>query len=183
MIDKIDDGSSNSAKVDKAAEARDASVEARRPVLKRLGRFAAVTAPAVTLLLAAQTKPAKALPPSSLPPSSRQLKTSERAIDVSSVLAGVAALPVDAWRYKPETGLERQVHIGPYAEDFQAAFGVGDGVTISTIDAIGVCLAAIRALSEKVETLEAELRGMQARDAGLADGLPPVVPYPALRWP
>jgi len=153
MTDKIEDGS---AKTPAAPE--DASVQARRPVLKRLGRFAAVTAPAVTLLLAAQTKPAKAVLSSVPPPSSRQLKTAERAIDVSSVLAGVAALPVDAWRYKPETGLEQQMHIGPYAEDFRAAFGVGDGVSISTVDAIGVCLAAIRALSEKVETLEAELR-------------------------
>ena len=68
MTDKIDDGSSKASKVDKAAEAQDALVQARRPVLKRLGRFAAVTAPAVTLLLAARTKPARAVPPSSVPP-------------------------------------------------------------------------------------------------------------------
>ena len=158
MTDKIEDGS---AKAAVPAAPEDGSLQARRPVLKRLGRFAAVTAPAVTLLLAAQGKPSKAVAasaPTPVPISSRQLKTPERAVDVSSVLAGVAALPVDAWRYKPETGLEQQIHIGPYAEDFRAAFGVGDGVTISTIDAIGVCLAGIRALSEKVETLEAELR-------------------------
>jgi hypothetical protein len=35
--------------------------EARRAALKKLGRFAVVTAPAVTLLLAAQTKPARAV--------------------------------------------------------------------------------------------------------------------------
>jgi hypothetical protein len=34
----------------------------RRSMLKKIGRFAAVSAPAVTLLLAAQTKPAKAVP-------------------------------------------------------------------------------------------------------------------------
>jgi len=67
MTDKIDDGSSKAANVDKAAESQDAPVQARRPVLKRLGRFAAVTAPAVTLLLAAQTKPTRAAP-SSVPP-------------------------------------------------------------------------------------------------------------------
>jgi len=33
----------------------------RRVVLRRLGRFAAVSAPAVTLLLAAETKPAAAV--------------------------------------------------------------------------------------------------------------------------
>ena len=34
----------------------------RRAVLRRLGRFAAVSAPTVTLLLAAQSKPAGAVP-------------------------------------------------------------------------------------------------------------------------
>jgi hypothetical protein len=36
----------------------------RRATLKKLGRFAPVTAPTVTLLLAAQTKPGRAVPPS-----------------------------------------------------------------------------------------------------------------------
>jgi hypothetical protein len=41
----------------------------RRAALKRLGRFAAVSGPAVTLLLAAGTKPAKAdCTPSTCPP-------------------------------------------------------------------------------------------------------------------
>ena len=35
--------------------------EQRRALLKKIGRYAAVTAPAVTLLLAASTKPATAL--------------------------------------------------------------------------------------------------------------------------
>jgi len=37
------------------------SREPRRALLKKVGRFAAVTAPAITLLLAASTKPAKAV--------------------------------------------------------------------------------------------------------------------------
>jgi hypothetical protein len=142
----------------------------RRATLKKLGRFATVTAPTVTLLLAAQTKPGRAASPSPCRSncgvaSSRAFKTAKAEIDTASVLAGVAALPVDAWRYKPETGLEQQTHIGPYAEDFRSAFGVGDGVTISTIDAIGVCLAAIKALSERVESLEAELQRARQKTA------------------
>jgi len=143
--------------------------KSRRATLKKLGRFATVTAPTVTLLLAAQTKPSRAATPSPSPcsvqSSSRALKTEKAEIDTASILAGVAALPVDAWRYKPETGLEQQTHIGPYAEDFRNAFGVGDGVSISTIDAIGVCLAAIKALSEKVEGLEAELQRARQKTA------------------
>ena len=163
MTDKTEDGSSEAEVQETPVEHQDAAASARRALLKKLGRFAGVTSPAVTLLLAAATKPNKAQALSII--SSKALKSVAGTIDVASVLAGVAALPVDAWRYKPETGLEQQTHIGPYAEDFRAAFGVGDGVTISTIDAIGVCLAAIKALSEKVETLEAELQATQRRAA------------------
>lgn len=40
----------------------------RRATLKKLGKYAAVSAPAVTVLLAANTKPARAIPNSLLPP-------------------------------------------------------------------------------------------------------------------
>jgi len=39
----------------------DKSAPARREVLRKFGRFAAVSAPAITLLLAARTKPASAV--------------------------------------------------------------------------------------------------------------------------
>jgi hypothetical protein len=42
-------------------QARKLVAPARRTVLKKLGRFAAVSAPAVILLLAARTKPASAV--------------------------------------------------------------------------------------------------------------------------
>lgn len=136
----------------------------RRAALKKLGRFATVTAPTVTLLLAAQARPNEAQALSVCQPtSSRRLKTSGERIDATAVLGGVAKLAVERWRYKPETGLDQRAHIGPYAEDFRAAFGIGDGVTINTIDAVGVCLAAIKALSERVETLESKLAAARAR--------------------
>ena len=53
----------NKAPVCEDQEAR----ESRRPILRKLGRFAAVTAPTVALLLAARTKPAKAAPGSTPP--------------------------------------------------------------------------------------------------------------------
>jgi hypothetical protein len=43
------------------ADAEQAAVQKRREVLKRIGRYAAVSAPAVTLLLAALGKPKKAI--------------------------------------------------------------------------------------------------------------------------
>jgi hypothetical protein len=145
--------------VDEFKEAKaqaDAPNRARRIALRRLGKFASVTPPAITLLLAAASK-SKAAVISGIT-SSKLLKTAQGSVDETGVLTAVAALPVDRWRYKAETGLSQQVHIGPYAEDFKASFGVGDGVTINTTDALGVCLAAIKALAARVETLEAELR-------------------------
>jgi hypothetical protein len=68
MTDEIGDRSSKAGEPENPAESQDASLQARRPVLKRLGRFAAVTAPAVTLLLAARTKPSLAASPSFAPP-------------------------------------------------------------------------------------------------------------------
>ncbi len=139
----------------------------RRAALKKLGRFATVTAPTVTLLLAAQAKPNAAQAASSCSQcqisSSRRLKTSGERVDATAVLCGVAKLAVERWRYKPETGLDQAAHIGPYAEDFRAAFGIGDGVTINTIDALGVCLAAIKVLSERVAALEGDLAAARER--------------------
>ena len=42
----------------------------------------------------------------------------------------------------------------PLAEDFAEAFGVGDGVRIHLMDAIGVLVAAVQGLNEKVERLQ-----------------------------
>lgn len=70
-----------------------------------------------------------------------------------TILDGVKELPVRAWRYKPEMGQGTRRHIGPYAEDWQETFGLGDGVTIDMVDGIGVCLQAIKELAEEVDAL------------------------------
>jgi hypothetical protein len=59
-------------------------------------------------------------------------------------------MPVTTWRYKEgEAGVR---HIGPMAEDFHAAFGVGYGPhTIADLDARGVAFAAIQGLNRKLE--------------------------------
>ncbi len=67
----------------------------RRALLKKLGRFAAVSAPAVTLLLAATAKPGTARAASCSPaPSSKALKTRIGPVDKGAVLAAVTALPI-----------------------------------------------------------------------------------------
>ena len=61
-----------------------ASLE-RRAALKKIGRFAAVSAPTVTLLLAATVKPKKAMAASGF--SSRQFKNPEGAADGLALMA------------------------------------------------------------------------------------------------
>jgi hypothetical protein len=76
--------------------------------------------------------------------SDRDSKVEITSVDSASILAKVASLPISTWRYKVEQG---QIHLGPMAQDFRAAFGLGaDEKHIATIDADGVALAAIQAL-------------------------------------
>jgi trimeric autotransporter adhesin len=76
-------------------------------------------------------------------------------LDDASVLAKVNALPVSTWRYKSERGVR---HAGPMAQDFYAAFGVGeDDRHITSIDEDGVALAAIKALSRQIGDLRGEV--------------------------
>jgi hypothetical protein len=71
-------------------------------------------------------------------------------VDAAAVLEKVALLPIQQWRFKAEPDGVR--HVGPMAQDFRAAFGLGEIPTaIATVDADGVALAAIQGLNEKVE--------------------------------
>ena len=57
---------------------------------------------------------------------------------------GAATLPISEWSYTTERGVR---HVGPMAQDFFAAFNVGeDDRHITSIDEDGVALAAIKAL-------------------------------------
>jgi hypothetical protein len=81
--------------------------------------------------------------------SDRALKADFTAVDAQAVLAKVAQLPIDEWSYKAEAG---QRHLGPVAQDFYAAFGLGaDDKHITTVDEGGVALAAIQGLNAKVD--------------------------------
>jgi trimeric autotransporter adhesin len=98
--------------------------------------------------------------------SDRRLKTALQAVDAGAILDKLAALPLNTWSYVAQgTGVR---HIGPMAQDFAAAFAVGENdTTISTIDADGVALAAIQGLNAKLErenaALHEALAALQAR--------------------
>lgn len=91
--------------------------------------------------------------------SSSMVKENKEPIDHSKTLENVTALDIESWNYLPGVTDETQKHIGPYAEQFAKLFGVGDGIHINMIDALGVCLSSIKALTEKVTKLEAQHGG------------------------
>ncbi len=88
--------------------------------------------------------------------SDRNVKEEFQPINPQAVLAKVAALPLSTWKYKSQDASVR--HIGPMAQDFKAAFAVGETDTgITSIDADGVALAAIQGLNQKIEEQRAAL--------------------------
>jgi hypothetical protein len=55
-------------------------------------------------------------------------------------------------------------HLGPFAEDFRAAFGLGtDAASIGLLDAAGVGLAGVRALEQRTRILQAENTDLRSR--------------------
>jgi hypothetical protein len=94
--------------------------------------------------------------------SDRRVKTAIEAIDAAGILARVVDLPISTWSYIAQGAGVR--HIGPMAQDFKAAFAVGESDTgITTIDADGVALAAIQGLNAKLEAERNALVGQVGR--------------------
>jgi hypothetical protein len=115
--------------------------------------------------------------------SDRALKDGFAAVDTQAVLESVVKLPVARWHYRRDGPVVE--HIGPTAQDFHAAFGLGrNDTTIGTVDADGVALAAIQGLNAKLEAklaardvevaaLVFELRSLRDELASLRARLPP----------
>jgi len=106
--------------------------------------------------------------------SDRAKKDGFQAIDPEAILEQVNQLPITTWNFKTEESSVR--HIGPVAQDFHAAFGVGaDDKHIAALDANGVALAAIQGLSEKVDERiqngEQAIRELRAENAELKQTL------------
>ena len=100
--------------------------------------------------------------------SDRNSKINVASVDARLVMEKLATIPISTWNYKTQDAAIR--HIGPMAQDFAAAFNVGeDDKHITTIDADGVSLAAIQGLYQivqekdrRISQLEAELKTQNA---------------------
>jgi hypothetical protein len=78
------------------------------------------------------------------------------------VLGRLRVLPITSWTYRAEDDAVR--HIGPTAQDFRAAFGLGqDSLSIGTVDADGVALAAAQALEVRTSDQGAQIRAQAER--------------------
>ena len=93
--------------------------------------------------------------------SDRAGKENVERIDAVAVLNRVASMPIATWNWKAQDADVR--HMGPMAQDFHAAFGLGESDTmISTVDADGVALAAIQGLHQVVQAKDAEIALLKA---------------------
>jgi len=102
--------------------------------------------------------------------SSRDLKENFTPVDGQEVLASLAEIPITTWNYKAQDGATH--HMGPVAQDFYAAFGLGEGETsISTADVDGVALAAIQRLYQLSQEQAARIQALEEEKAGLQQRL------------
>ncbi len=101
--------------------------------------------------------------------SSRKIKQDFEPVDVEDVLDKVLQLPLLRWTYKASARGER--HLGPMAEDFHGAFGLGESTGITALDGSGVALAAVRGLDltldRRLAESNQEIEDLRARNAEL----------------
>ena len=94
--------------------------------------------------------------------SDRATKTAFADVDSKEVLARVAALAITEWRFLNEPADVR--HMGPVAQDFRAAFGLGyDDKSIGVQDAQGVAFAAIQGLRQIVDEKDTRIAALEQR--------------------
>ena len=102
--------------------------------------------------------------------SSVLLKEHFVAIDGQEVLARLAKLPITTWNYKTDAPSVR--HMGPMAQDFYAAFGLGsDERHLAPLDVNGVALVGVQALSQQVEAQATEIATLEQQNADLLERL------------
>jgi len=92
--------------------------------------------------------------------SDRNVKENFATVNGMQVLEKVAAILMQTWNYKTQDDEIR--HMGPMAQDFYEAFGLGpDDKHITTIDADGVALASIQVLYKLSQQKDVKIEQQQ----------------------
>jgi hypothetical protein len=98
--------------------------------------------------------------------SDRDAKFNFADVDTQAILETLASLPITTWSYNGQDESIR--HMGAVAQDFYAAFGIGeDDRHITTVDADGVAFASIQGLYGIVQEQAAAIDALEARVAAL----------------
>ena len=94
--------------------------------------------------------------------SDRSIKRQIIPADEQAVLDAVSQMPISTWSY--QTGDAKVRHLGPMAQDFHAAFGLGTtDVAYDPVDAHGVELTAIKALNTRIRQLQSQNAQLEER--------------------
>jgi hypothetical protein len=102
--------------------------------------------------------------------SDRNVKENYLPTDGEKILISLASIPITTWNYKSQDPSVR--HMGPVAQDFSAAFGLGESDKhINTIDVDGVALAAIQGLYKLVQEKEGRISTLEEHNLKLEAGL------------
>jgi hypothetical protein len=105
--------------------------------------------------------------------SDKNIKHNFNSIDGKKLLEKIASMPINSWSYKKDASAA--MHIGPTAQDFYAAFGVGrDDKAISTVDPAGIALAAIKELYQtqrQLATKAVQVENLESRVESLSHQL------------
>ncbi|MFO7725697.1 MAG: tail fiber domain-containing protein [Oceanipulchritudo sp.] len=92
--------------------------------------------------------------------SDRERKEGIEEVNAKAALEKLLVLPIYEWSYIGDPFEER--HIGPMAQDFHTAFGLGkDEKSLSPADVSGLTVVAIQELNRKVEAQEAEIEALR----------------------
>jgi hypothetical protein len=91
-------------------------------------------------------------------------------VDGEELLERLRNVPITSWNYKTQDSKIR--HIGPMAQDFAAAFNVGeDNRHIATIDPDGVALAGVQALDNRTNNQQLRIEQLQKENKELKERL------------
>jgi len=102
--------------------------------------------------------------------SDRNRKENFRDVGGEEVLRKLANMPITTWNYRNESTAVR--HLGPMAQDFYAAFALGDSdKAISTVDEGGVALAAAKALETRTTEQQQRIEALERENAELRQRL------------
>lgn len=101
--------------------------------------------------------------------SDRNLKENIEAADNDAILDQILATPIYYWNYTADS--TNTIHLGPMAQDFNAASDLGTDTTIDTLDVTGALIASVQALNADLEAKDAEISALEAENAELEERL------------